>query len=141
MSTSRPTTATTWRSTPHERATIESAPGPVVVRAAQFHDFPGQVLGWRRDGDRASIPGQTIQPVELGEVVKLLLEVATAADPPAMIEIAGPQQEWMPDLVSQLDDAVVVTAVSVSDAVRGGALLPGPDARIVGPDFATWLAR
>jgi uncharacterized protein YbjT (DUF2867 family) len=125
----------------HEWATIESAPGPVVVRAAQFHDFPGQVLGWRRDGDRASIPGQTIQPVELGEVVKLLLEVATADDPPAMIEIAGPQQEWMPDLVSQLDDAVVVTAAPVSEAVRGGALLPGPDARIVGTDFATWLGR
>jgi uncharacterized protein YbjT (DUF2867 family) len=125
----------------HERATRESAPGPVVVRAAQFHEFPGQMLGWMRDGDRAAIPDQPIQPVELGAVVAVLLELATVDDPPAMVEIAGPQQERLPDLVARLDDSVTVTPAPVSDAVRGGALLPGRGARIAGPDFATWLNR
>lgn len=125
----------------HERATLESGPGPVVVRSAQFHDFPGLVLGWMRDGDTAKIPDQTIQPVELGEVVKLLLEMATADKPPAMIEIAGPQQEQMAELVARLDDSVTVAPAPVSNAIRRGALLPGPGARIVGPDFASWLGR
>jgi uncharacterized protein YbjT (DUF2867 family) len=124
----------------HERATQAHAPGARVLRAAQFHDFPGQMLGRMRDGGAATIPDMRTQPVDLAEVVRLLLELATADDPPALTEIAGPRRERLPDLVEPLDPAVRVTPGPVNDAIRDGALLPGPDAVIAGPDYATWLA-
>lgn len=109
----------------HERATQAHAPGARVLRAAQFHEFPGQILGWVRDGDRAEIPDQPIQPVDLDEVVRVLLDLATADDAPAVTELAGLRPEQLPDLVARLDPSVTVTPVPASDAVAGGALRPG----------------
>ncbi|HWI21445.1 MAG TPA: hypothetical protein VNT22_02405 [Baekduia sp.] len=124
----------------HERVTLESAPGVRILRATQFHEFPGQMLGWTRDGDKAEIPAMPVQPVDLDGVVARLLELATAADAPALVEIAGPRRELLPDLVERLDPTVDVTAGPVTDAVRDGALLPGPEAEIVGREFSGWLA-
>lgn len=125
----------------HERAAQKYAPGVRVLRAAQFHDFAGQMLGWMRDGDTAIIPDWPTQPVALDEVTRVLLELATREDGAALCELAGPQPERLPDMVTRLDPSVTVTAESASDAIRDGALRPGPGAIIVGDDFASWLAR
>ena len=124
----------------HERATLEHAPGARVLRAAQFHDFAGQMLGWMREGDEATIPDMPVQPVDLDEVVRVLLELATSDTAPAITELAGPRRERLPDMVARLDGAVTLHRGPVSDAVRAGALLPGPDARIAGRSFDEWLA-
>ena len=125
----------------HEHATQEHAPNVRVLRAAQFHDFAGQMLGWMRDGDTAMIPDWPTQPVDLEEVIRVLLEVATREDGAALSELAGPQSERLPDMVARLDPSVAVTAGSASDAIRSGALRPGPDAIIAGDDFGSWLER
>ncbi len=124
----------------HERATQEHAPGPRILRAAQFHDFAGQMLGWMRQGDEATIPDQPIQPVDLDEVVRVLLELATSDDAPLRTDLAGPQPERLPDMVARLDDTVTVHPGPVSDAVRDGAMRPGPGAVIAGRSFGEWLA-
>lgn len=125
----------------HERATLEHAPGACLLRAAQFHDFAGQMLSWRREGDRVEIPDQPIQPVAIAEVVRVLLDLAVDPNPRPVVELAGPKREQLPDLVRQVDPGVTVVPLPVSDTLREGAPLPGPDAIIAGPDFGTWIAR
>ncbi|GAB3290577.1 SDR family oxidoreductase [Parasphingorhabdus pacifica] len=125
----------------HEHAAQKYAPGVRVLRAAQFHDFAGQMLGWMRDGDTATIPDWPTQPVALDEVTRVLLELVTHEDGAPLCELAGPQPEHLPDMVTRLDPSVTVAAGPASDAVRGGALRPGPGAIIAGDDFASWLAR
>ncbi|HEX4344000.1 MAG TPA: hypothetical protein VHZ31_00415 [Solirubrobacteraceae bacterium] len=128
----------------HERSTQAHAPGPRVLRAAQFHEFAGQSLEWGRDGDASAISDMTIQPVAMTVVAQALLDMATDADDRAHVEIAGPRRERLVEMVRRLvaerGDDVAVRPGPVSDAVRDGALLPGPAATIAGPDFAAWLA-
>jgi uncharacterized protein YbjT (DUF2867 family) len=128
----------------HERSTLRSAPGPRILRAAQFHEFAEQVLGWGRRADICSVPDMPIQPVALAEVARVLLDTVTQSDAPALAELAGPRRERLVELVARLaeqdGESLTVEPVAVSEAVRNGALLPGPDATIAGPDFAEWLA-
>jgi uncharacterized protein YbjT (DUF2867 family) len=128
----------------HERATTEHAPGPVIVRAAQFHEFAGQVLEWGRDGDATTIATKPVQPVALAEVARVLLDVATHGADQAIVEVAGPRPEQLGDMVARLvaatGEQVRVITVPGTAAELGGSLLPGPDAILTGPDFATWLA-
>lgn len=125
----------------HEHATQHNAPGVRILRAAQFHDFAGQVLGWMSDGNTATIPDMPMQPVDLDEVPRVLLELATGETGATRTELAGPRPERLPDMAARLDPSVAITAGPVSDAVRDGALRPGPGAITAGADFATWLAR
>ncbi|WP_296606771.1 SDR family oxidoreductase, partial [Nocardioides sp.] len=63
----------------HEDATREHAPGPVVLRATQFHEFAGQMLQWSTVDGVAHIIDVPSQPVDSAEVVHLLLDLATGA--------------------------------------------------------------
>lgn len=128
----------------HERATSRSAPGVRVLRAAQFHEFAEQALGWGRAGDEATVPDMPVQPVALGEVARVLLELALEPARPERSQLAGPRPERLVELATRLvaarGEQVRVRPAPVSAAVRDGALLPDPDAELAGPDFATWLA-
>ena len=123
-----------------ELAVAEHAPGAVMLRAAQFLDFPRQMLEWNRQGDEVTIPDMLMQPVAVDEVVRVLLELATAQSAPAITELAGPKRERLPDLVARLGSGVTIHTAPVSDEVRDGALLPGPDAIIAGGTFDDYLA-
>jgi uncharacterized protein YbjT (DUF2867 family) len=132
----------------HERATRVHAPGVRVLRAAQFHEFAEQSLGWGCHDGVVTVPDMPVQPVALSEVVRVLLELATAVEPvePApTVELASPRREQLAELVARLvrarGERVPVEPAPVSTAVRDGGLLPGPDAIIAGPDFAGWLAE
>jgi uncharacterized protein YbjT (DUF2867 family) len=128
----------------HEHATSRHAPGVRVLRAAQFHEFAEQVLGWGRQGDAAAIQDMPVQPVALTEVVRVLLTMATEPDGPPLVELAGPRPERLVELVGRLvaarGERVRVEPIPASAAVRDGALLPGPNAELAGPDFDSWLA-
>ena len=124
----------------HEAATREHAPGVRVLRAAQFHEFAGQMLERGRDGARAEVPDMPLQPVELEAVVEALLAMATGEDERAYVELAGPRRETLAAMVARLDPSVEVVPVPVPEAIAGGALLAGPDATIAGRTFDAWLA-
>ena len=117
----------------HERATERHAPGVVV-----------QSLGWTRHGDVAAIPDMPVQPVALAEVARMLLDLATEPVGASRVELAGPRPERLVDMVTRLvaarGEQVRIEPAPVSAAMRAGALLPGPDAVLAGPDFADWLA-
>jgi uncharacterized protein YbjT (DUF2867 family) len=125
----------------HERATRAHAPGPRVLRATQFHEFPGQVLDRARNGNRARIMAMPTQPVASVEVARLLVEMATDAGR-GDVELAGPRQEDLVDLVRQWvalrGEDVEVEPVPAPASMANGSVLPGPHALVRGVDWETW---
>jgi uncharacterized protein YbjT (DUF2867 family) len=131
----------------HERAML-AGPLPVTIaRAAQFHEFVGQMMEWGRQGDVVYVPRMKTRAVAARGVAEALVPVATDDEAPSLVEIAGPRVENMVDLTVLLaahrGDQLKVE--EVSDPVDGaafesGALLPGPGAVIVGPTFEEWLS-
>jgi uncharacterized protein YbjT (DUF2867 family) len=127
----------------HERATRESAPGPLVLRATQFHDFARQMFEWNRDGDVTRVIDVPTQPVDTSEIVRLLLDQATGVVDHD-VELAGPRPERLVDLVEryaeQLGSAVAVEPVHAPPTMAAGAMLPDHDGVLLrGVDWQTWL--
>jgi uncharacterized protein YbjT (DUF2867 family) len=132
----------------HEQALL-SGPIPVrVLRAAQFHEFVEQLVDWGTRGDVASVPRMRTQLVAARAVAEALADLAVDPDsaPGPTLEVAGPREESLVDmarlLVAKRGDSLRVEEVTdpVDDeANSAGVLLPGPQARLVGPTFAEWL--
>jgi len=125
----------------HEDATRSFSPGPRVLRATQFHEFPSQVLGWSRQDGRAEIMDMPTQPVASVEVARQLLQMANDIGDHDC-DIAGPQPERLVDLVRQLvtltGDDVDVVPGAVPASMAAGSTLPGPGALLRGVDWHTW---
>ena len=125
----------------HEQAVREHCPGPVLVRATQFHDFIGQQL--REVGVHLEIMEAPSQPVDTRAVAALLLAQAVAADPAPLTQIAGPRPERTLDqarrLLAARGDAREVVGVPASESMARGGMLPGPEALRAGPTYDEWL--
>lgn len=127
-----------------EQSVLDHAPGPHILRAAQFLDFPAQMLQWNRQGDVVTLPEMKMQPVAVEEIATVLLALADGTETRELVEIAGPKPEDLGDLVQQLaahrGEGLSIQTQVQSEGMAAGACLPGPGAVITGPDFATWLA-
>lgn len=140
-----------------EQALLEG-PLPVrIVRAAQFHEFVDQLLGWTIQDGVAHVPEMRTQPVAARVVAEAL---ADAAEEPAIengkiTEVAGPKEERLAELaplvfarqgapveVLEERESVLVPRADDPDsaAYAEGAVLPHPGARLGGPSFEEWLA-
>jgi uncharacterized protein YbjT (DUF2867 family) len=124
--------------------------GPVpgsVLRATQFHEFPGQLLA-RSHGPLTLVPRMRVQPVAAREVAVAL--VALAAGPAGGLapELAGPQEHEMVDLARRVVRAHGIRRRVVGlplpgaagRAMASGGLLPtgpGPRGRLT---FEQWLS-
>jgi uncharacterized protein YbjT (DUF2867 family) len=136
----------------HEQAHL-SGPIPVqILRAAQFHEFVGQLLDWGRQGDVSYVGEMRTQLVAARTVSEALADLATGAEPVSagtapIPEIAGPREESMVEmarlLATRRGDPVKIEGVTdPSDPDHlgeRGALLPGPHATLAGPTFGEWL--
>jgi uncharacterized protein YbjT (DUF2867 family) len=136
----------------HERAML-SGPIPVrILRAAQFHEFVGQLMEWGRQGDVIYVPEMRTQLVAARTVAEALVELATApkvAESPIR-EIAGPRVERLVEMAELLavrrGDSVRIEGVNdPADPDRElyltDALLPASYARLAGPTFEEWLEQ
>lgn len=125
-----------------EDAYRAAAPGVVVLRATQFHDFASQMLEWNTQDGVAHVIDVPTQPVDTREIVGLLLELATGAVE-GDVELAGPQEERLVEqvrtLVERSGSDVRVEAVDAPPSMAGGSMLPGPGALLRGPSWAEWL--
>ena len=128
----------------HEQATLEHAPGPRIVRAAQFHDLARVLLEAARQGDVSAVADMPVQPVDVPEVVRVLLAVAAGDLDDPVVEVAGPRVERFSDLAAAFaardHEGLRVEPVKVGGALADGVLLPGPGAVIAGPAFDDWFA-
>lgn len=131
-----------------ERLVRESGTGWSILRASQFHEFAGQLVG-DRERRLHLVPVMRSQPIAAAEVGGALAGIATGAPRGLDRDLAGPRPEDMPDLVRRYLAATgrrgrVVTVPLPGRwgrALRDGTLLPGPDARLGGQTFAEWLAE
>jgi uncharacterized protein YbjT (DUF2867 family) len=137
-----------------ERAYLGGRIPAQILRAAQFHEFVGQLLDWGTQGDIGYVPEMRTQLVAARNVAEALADLATspdAADPGAAVpEIAGPRVERLLDAARLLaarrgSPAQVEEASELDDPDRdlsvGDGLLPGPHATLAGPTFEAWLAE
>ena len=136
----------------HERAAL-AGPLPVrILRAAQFHEFVEELIGWGRQGDVSYLPEIRTQLVAAQVVGEALAALATASPlpEPTITEIAGPREENLVEVARLFaarrgDPARVESTGEPEDAdgrlMVEGAMLPGPDATLAGPTFEEWLAE
>ncbi|HEY5398881.1 MAG TPA: NAD(P)H-binding protein [Trebonia sp.] len=127
---------------------LAESPVPVsVLRAAQFHEFPGQYLA-TVPGPVVLVPRWRAQPVAAREVGAALARIA-AGDPVAMSELAGPREEIMADMIRQVararGDRRLVVSVRVPGAAgkgmaAGGGLPDRPGLRGT-QTFSDWLTE
>lgn len=138
----------------HEEASL-AGPIPVrILRAAQFHEFVGQLLDWGTQGEVGYVQNMRTQLVSARSVAGKLVDMATDPAFPEVggsapvLEIAGPREESLVDAATLLaarqgrpTKVEGVTNAEDPDAVlmANGALLPGPNAILVGPSFEEWL--
>ena len=125
-----------------EQALLEG-PLPVrIVRAAQFHEFFDQLVGWMIQDGVAYLPEMRTQPVAARVVAEAL---ADAAEEPEIengriTEIAGPQEERLADVAAALfasrGDSIEIREVRsarrpgrCSLCGGSGAAQPGREAR------------
>jgi len=139
----------------HEQTLLEG-PLPVrIVRAAQFHEFVGPLVGWTIQDGVAHVPEMRTQLVAARVVAEAL---ADAAEEPEIqngriTEIAGPRPERLAEVAAMLfasrGDSVEIRETRGGllaqpddpDAVAyaDGAALPNAGATLAGPSFEEWL--
>lgn len=134
-----------------ERAVLA---GPIpgrILRAAQFHEFVDELVGWMIQDGVAYVPEMRTQLVAARVVAEGL---ADAAEEPEIqngriTEIAGPQEERLADAAAALfasrgDSFEIREGGQPGDpdaaAYAEGAALPNPGAKLAGPSFEAWLA-
>jgi uncharacterized protein YbjT (DUF2867 family) len=134
----------------HERAALAGPIPARILRAAQFHEFVEVLMGWGRQGDVVYLPKMRTQIVAARTVAEALADLALSTEPEGAqpAEIAGPREEYLPDLAQLVaakhGEEVKIEAVSnpadPDDALNtNGGLLPGPHATLAGPTFAEWV--
>src|SRR4051812_39505675 len=134
-----------------QEQTLLEGPLPVrIVRAAQFHEFVGELVGWMTQDGVAYLPEMRTQLVAARVVAETL---ADAAEEPEIqngriTEIAGPRAERLADVAAALfasrGDSVEIHEGRLDDdpdatAYAEGAVLPNPGAKLAGPTFEEWL--
>ena len=135
-----------------QEQTLLEGPLPVrIVRAAQFHEFVDELVGWMVQDGVAYLPEMQTQLVAARVVAEAL---ADAAEEPEIqngriTEIAGPQAERLADAAAALfasrgDSFEIREGRQPGDpdatAYAEGAVLPNPGAKLAGPSFEEWLA-
>jgi uncharacterized protein YbjT (DUF2867 family) len=120
-----------------------------LVRATQFYEFVQRIADDATDGNTVRLPPALIQPMAADDVASGLGRVAVGAPLNGMVEIAGPEQFRLDELIrgvlKRRDDPREVVAdpqaryFGISPSER--ALIPGADARLAENRFSDWLEQ
>jgi uncharacterized protein YbjT (DUF2867 family) len=118
-----------------------------IVRATQFFEFMNSIAAAATDGNTVRLPPALIQPIAADDVASALEEVSVGAPLNGIVEIAGPDQFRLDELIRERPSATGDPRQVVSDphaayfGITPGerALLPGDDAQIAHTRFKDWL--
>lgn len=131
-----------------ERLVVHSGLPYTIVRAAQYFEYGEMMVGWRRQGDVATLENAMLQPVDVEDVGDALAEAAMRPAVNGIVEVAGPEQISLPELARRTlaarGDTIHVGETSsdgADTALLGTAFLPSPGAIIGRRRFVDWLAR
>jgi uncharacterized protein YbjT (DUF2867 family) len=120
-----------------------------IVRATQFFEFVKGIADISMEGGKAHVPPVLFQPMAADDVASAVGRIAVGAPVNGMIEIGGPEQFRMDELVrrrlAQLNDPRDIVADPNArysgTRVDDRTLVPGKDARLGETRFETWLAQ
>jgi uncharacterized protein YbjT (DUF2867 family) len=120
-----------------------------IVHATQFFEFVKRIADGATDGDTVRLAPVLIQPMAAEDVAKAVGRVAVGSPVNGIVEVAGPQQFRLDELIRQAlsarhDPRVVIADPTVRyfGAVLGEhTLLPGTDARLGEIRYEDWLSR
>jgi uncharacterized protein YbjT (DUF2867 family) len=126
----------------------KSAMPYTIVEATQFFEYLKGIADLSFDGDKVRLPPVMFQPMAADDVASALADIAVGPPVNGTVEIGGPEQFRLDELVRQrlaaLQDPRKV--VANTEARYAGAkveletLVPGNNARLGETRFATWLA-
>jgi uncharacterized protein YbjT (DUF2867 family) len=132
-----------------ERTYLDSPLEVRIVRATQFHDFVTAIFErGRRFGTVTTPSGTRIQPIDVTDVARAVVDAAEGAGEPGSIRtIGGPRIESARALAQKWKDATgtrrPILAVRLAGPLgtewRAGRHL-APEHAVAGPDYAAWLS-
>jgi uncharacterized protein YbjT (DUF2867 family) len=128
----------------HERVALAGDVPATILRATQFHEFPGQMIGWTRSDGVARLPNPRVQTVAARTVADQLVELAQGEPRGMARDLAGPEQAELVALArtfAQRRELDVEVQIDENGGIPDGALLPDEGALIAGPTFEQWLDR
>ena len=120
-----------------------------IVRATQFFEFLKGLADISMVGDKVYLPPVLFQPMAADDVASGVARVAVGPPVNGIVEIAGPEQFRLDDLVRRRLAALKDPREVIADpkALYSGAkisertLLPGNGARLGETRFETWLTQ
>ena len=120
-----------------------------IVHATQFFEFMNGIADGATDGNTVRLPSSLIQPIAADDVASALARVAV--DPPlnAVVEIAGPDQFRLDELIRNVlatrnDPREVITdphARYFGIAPSERTLIPDDDAHLGTTHFVDWFTN
>ncbi|MFL6417355.1 MAG: SDR family oxidoreductase [Bryobacteraceae bacterium] len=120
-----------------------------IVRATQFFEFIKGIADFATEGNIVRLPPARIQPMAADDVAGAVCRVALASPVNGTVEIGGPEQFRLSELVrrglavSQDSREVVADphARYYGIELSEGALVPDANARLGDTRFETWLSQ
>jgi uncharacterized protein YbjT (DUF2867 family) len=121
-----------------------------IVHATQFYEFLKAIAELATDGDTVRLPPVRFQPLASADVAKAVARTAVGAPRNGIVEVAGPQQFRMDELIGQALAARNDPRTVVSDpnaryfgdfVVDDTTLVPGEGAILGDVRFQDWLER
>jgi uncharacterized protein YbjT (DUF2867 family) len=132
-----------------ETLVAESSIPYSIVRATQFYEFVERIAADATDGNIVRLPPALIQPMAADDVAAAVGRVAVGAPLNGMVEVAGPEEFRLDELIrgvltTRNDPRDVVTdpqaryfGINPSERV----LLPGSNARVAETRFSDWFEQ
>jgi uncharacterized protein YbjT (DUF2867 family) len=132
-----------------EKLIKESSIPHSIVHATQFFEFLKGLADISMDGGRVHLPHVLFQPMAADDVAEAVARVALGAPVNGIVEVAGPEEFRLDDLVRRRLAALKDPREVIADpkALYSGArisertLVPGKNARLGKTRFETWLNR
>jgi uncharacterized protein YbjT (DUF2867 family) len=127
---------------------IEDSPIPYsIVHATQFFEFVGRIADTATSGNTARLAHVLIQPMAAEDVASALADVTVGPPVNGVIEVAGPQQFRLDELVQNTlrerhDPREVITdprAPYYGAELHERTLVPAAGARLAETRFDDWL--
>lgn len=131
-----------------QESLVKTAAVPfTILRATQFFEFLGVIANANTERENVRLPAALVQPVAAGDVAAALADIVVGSPTNGTVELAGPEQFRLDELVSEYLSAVRdPRQVSTDNQARyfgaeldARTLMPGENAQIGSTRFANWL--
>jgi uncharacterized protein YbjT (DUF2867 family) len=132
-----------------EKLIASSAIPYTIVHATQFFEFVKSMAAVATDGDKVRVAPVLIQPMAADDVASAVARICVGKPVNGIIEVAGPEQWRLDELIrrglaARHDPRQVVSdqnARYFGVQLAERTLLPGKDARLGEARFETWLTQ